>query len=338
MFAPFTWVSYPAASWLWLGVQLLVVGWCSVALAEIAGLRGRRDRVLAFGAVVTFGPVVLNLTLGQNGLVLLLAALCLGLAMRRESPTHTVAAGAAWVVAILGKLYPAVWLGAAVLTRRWRLVAVALSLSLVTLGGVLAGAGPREREWLDQLPDDLRSHSEASLADDQSLNAWMDRLTRPRRFTFGIRSPSEPRRVESRAVVEIDRGVVAVVTGVFLAAVLGGILHATLRYGSADPEAVLYLWVLFGLIAVPHAERYQQVLLLPGVAWCWRRGSDGRLVGAGAYFLAGLARLNHVWVAFLPSPWNVLASGFGLWAAILLALAVALGLRAASRELARVHS
>lgn len=101
------------------------------------------------------------------------------------------------------------------------------------------------------------------------------------------------------------------------------------RTGPAQAEGAFYLWVLYWLLPFPHTERYNHVLLLPAMAWLWARSETfahrsetlaqrGRNLVILAYFLAGLSRLTHLWAILLPAPWGPLASGFGLYAVLLL--------------------
>jgi len=64
--------------------------------------------------------------------------------------------------------------------------------------------------------------------------------------------------------------------------------------------------------------RYNHTLLLPAIAWLWGQGESGQRFAVVGYFLAGLARLTHLWVLLLPWPWGPLATGFGVMAVLTL--------------------
>ena len=78
----------------------------SIWLAELAGLRGP----WALGAVcvglLSFGPVFLNLTLGQSGLFLLVAALALGRSLQVATWRRRAMATTAFTLAVAAKLFP----------------------------------------------------------------------------------------------------------------------------------------------------------------------------------------------------------------------------------------
>jgi hypothetical protein len=99
-------------------------------------------------------------------------------------------------------------------------------------------------------------------------------------------------------------------------------LFLLLRALPEQYEPAFYLWVLYGLIALLHIERYNHVLLLPAMAWLWNRGRWQRIVVVVAYALVGLSRLTHLWAMLLPAPWGPLAAGFGTYAVFLLGAAI----------------
>ncbi len=81
---PLTWFSFPVAASIWLFLNLALLVWATTALADVAGY-GRLARrsswaiwVPLFFLVLTFGPVFLDLTLGQTSVVLLATALAIG--------------------------------------------------------------------------------------------------------------------------------------------------------------------------------------------------------------------------------------------------------------------
>ncbi len=102
---PFTFFSYPLAAWLWLLLQLLLLGWSAHALAQTAQIPSKMRWL--FGVILlTFGPTVLPLTLGQNSLVLLAASLLVAQASRHRSPADQVAELFAWLLRGRGQALP----------------------------------------------------------------------------------------------------------------------------------------------------------------------------------------------------------------------------------------
>ncbi|HEC83437.1 MAG TPA: hypothetical protein ENI46_02985 [Firmicutes bacterium] len=111
---------------------------------------------------------------------------------------------------------------------------------------------------------------------------------------------------------------VSVISVLVILLLFGVFITVAMRNTNADPEAVFYAFVLFSLICLPHMERYNHVLLLPAMAWLWRRGINYHIVAVGAYSLVGLSRLNHVWAMLLGWPSGPIATGGSLYALLLL--------------------
>jgi hypothetical protein len=111
-----------------------------------------------------------------------------------------------------------------------------------------------------------------------------------------------------------------------LALLLLPCLFLLLRADSEQQEAAFYLWVLYGLVALLHIERYNHVLLLPPMAWLWGRGRWQRMVVVVGYALVGFSRLTHLWAMLLSAPWGPLAAGFGTYAVFLLGVAIVVSL------------
>jgi alpha-1,2-mannosyltransferase len=272
--------------------------------------------------------VFLNLTLGQNGLFLLIAVLIIGQTIRAKTRNSSLWATIAWVVAIGAKLFPLIWLGALPFLRRWQLFVLAILTILLTLGltTILTPTASWDY-WLRFLPQRVLSASEQVGIDDQSLVAWLDRLGCSHTFRIPGLSVTQRHTVTWSPPWSVDPHVIRL-GGYFLVALLALIpLMVLLRMGHAEAEGAFYLWVLYGLIVFPHMERYNHVLLLPAMAWLWSRGSRGRNLVILAYFLAGLSRLTHLWAILLPAPWGPLASGFGLYAVLVLGGGMATFLR-----------
>jgi len=320
---PLTLFSYPVATVVWLLLVLTCVAWSAIALAQLAGYQDWKYRGVVFLLILTFGPMFLDLTLGQNSFFLLAAALIIGQALRTETKDRRLSAALAGGLAVGAKLFPLIWLGALPFLRRWRLFvfAVLVVLLVLILPFLLAPAGSQDY-WFRILPKRVSSASEQVGIDDQSLVAWLDRLGRP--YTFGVPGLSATQQHTVTWLPPWSFAPQAIrVGGYLLVALLALIpLVVLFRANPADAEGAFYLWVLYGLLPFPHTERYNHVLLLPAMAWLWSRGGRGRNLVILAYFLVGLSRLTHLWATLLPAPWGPLASGFGLYAVLLLGTAM----------------
>jgi alpha-1,2-mannosyltransferase len=314
---PLTWFSFPVAAWIWLALNMGLLLVSSVVLADLAGYRGWRARGVIFALVVTFGPVFLDLTLGQTSVVLLVATLAMGRCLNIRDGRGVFLATSAAALAVGCKLFPLSWLPAWPLLRRWREAVVGgiLVLAIGGLSAVVSPIGSREY-WAYLFEERLQTASSVPSVDDQALLAWLDRLVLPLSFDvsgFGV---------ERRTTVvwsppwTADAGVVRWFGYGLIGLLLLLMLYLLLRSAPDHQEAGFYLWILFGLVALLHIERYNHVLLLPPMAWLWRRGKRQRRVVVAAYTLVGLARLTHLWAMLLPAPWGPLASGFGLYAAL----------------------
>ena len=319
---PLTAYSFPTAAWIWLLVLVGLTGWSARRIAQLTQLHEWRARIAVGLLVVTFGPVVLSVTLGQNSLVLLCAALAAGAALRTDNGRRRIQALVLWVLAVAAKLVPAAWLVVLPLTRRGRLLApfLAAGLAMALLAVTVTPASTQS--YVRQMPAITTKFFHEKLGlDDQSLGAWIQRLGRPQRFavhglfleqhkvSWTLPWSFEPTHLRAGGIVVI--------------AALGLALVVALRRTAAqEPEGALYAVVLYTLLAVPHMERYDYVLLLPAMAWLWPRGSHARTLVLCSYCLAALSRLNHLWAAFLPGLLAALASGFGTCAALVLSYGV----------------
>jgi len=274
--------------------------------------------------------VFLNLTLGQSGLFLLIAVLIIGQAIRAKTKDSSLWAAIAWVVAVGAKLFPLIWLGALPLLRRWRLFVLATMVVFLAFGlTTLLAPTASQDYWLRFLPERVFSYSEQVGIDDQSLVAWLDRLGRPQTFRVPGLSVAERHAVTWSPPWSVDPVLIRLADYSLVALLALVPIIVLLRAGSTEAEGAFYLWVLYGLIVFPHTERYNHVLLLPAMAWLWARSETfaqrsefraqwGRKLVILAYFLVGLSRLTHLWAILLPAPWGPLASGFGLYAVLLL--------------------
>jgi alpha-1,2-mannosyltransferase len=324
---PLSWLSFPPAAWIWLLFQLAILSWCALTLGHLAGIRGRGLFVVAL-ITVTFGPVFLDLTLGQTSILLLFAGLIIGRSLSPERKLGPAAGAAAQSLAIAAKLYPTFWIGAFVLRRRWRI----LALSMLLTAGLFLGVGLLKPEgsrayWLQHLPDRITSATSQAGVDDQSLPAWLERVFLPQSFATPALSATERRRVQWTPFWRVEPQVPRAVGYLILGLILATIGWVSWQATSTWDEPVFYLWLLVGLLAFPHTERYNHTLLLPSMAWLWGQGTRGQSVVIVAYFMAALSRLTHLWAIFLPAPWGPLASGFGLYAVLFLGVAMVASLQ-----------
>jgi alpha-1,2-mannosyltransferase len=314
---PLTMLRYPVAAWLWFVSLLAMIAWASQELRLLARWQG--SRLIAFLLVLTFGPDFLALTLGQNSLVILCAALLVGRALRRNTYGASAVAATAWTLAAAAKLYPLAWLFPTILLRRWKLVVLAGSGILIGFSLVYVNANPETRMLqVRQTFIAFHNTSQHPHLDDQSLAGFLNRLGRSAHFRTSGLAVSDRSTVKWVPLCPIrPRTLIAVNYAILLSFGLV-LLLLTLRWRTRSAEGLFYLWVLFGLLLFPHMQRYNHVLLLPAMAWLYGQSEGARAAAGTAYFLAALSRLNHTWARLLPSPWAPLASGFGLYAVLVL--------------------
>jgi len=316
---PLTLLDFPAAAFAWLVLDLVLIAWSARILARVAGYDEWRETGIVFLLTLTFGPVFLDLTLGQTSILLLAASLTVGQAVRLRTKKHSLAGTLAQGVAVGAKLFPAIWLGALFLLRRWRLFVLATLATLLALGlGFVVSPSGNQDYWMHFLPGRVSSASQQVGIDDQSLVAWLDRLGRPHSFQTSGLTVAQKHNVTWSPPWSFSPQVVQGIGYLVVALLALILLVVLLRAGPAQAEGAFYLWVLYWLLPFPHTERYNHVLLLPAMAWLWGRGGRGRNLAILAYFLVGLSRLTHLWAILLPAPWGPLASGFGLYAVLLL--------------------
>lgn len=316
---PLTFVNFPTAAWLWVGLNLALLVWSASMLTRLAGYLGKKALVVVFILTVTFGPVFLDLTLGQTSVVLLITALCIGYSLHQATRISLWRASFAEGLATAAKLFPLIWMGAAVFLRRWKFFIFGTLAAAVLLGiSALWMPEANKEYWLHFLPQRITSASEQAGMDDQSLGAWLDRVGRAHTYSVPGLNVNESVTVTWSPPWSLNPDLLRwggyVLAGILALPVIVCLLHTT----PAQAEAGFYLWVLYTLAIFPHIERYNHTLLLPAMAWLWGQGKWQKTAAAFAYLLAGLSRLNHVWITVLPAPWAPLASGFGLYAAVLL--------------------
>ena len=317
MVQPFTLLRFPQAALAWLLLLLLLLACSARLLVLLAGSRDWRAWALALVLLVTFGPTFLALTLGQTSPFLLLALLQLGKAISTRRDAWRAPACLSLLPAFASKLFPLAWLGVLPFVRERRLVALAVIVIALSLGGShLLAPKLSEEYWMHVLPQRVfRASTQVSL-DDQALVPWLLRLGRPGEYVVPGLSLSETHRVVWSPSWHVSSALLSTLGYSLLALAGACCLRAALRAGESQREGVLYLWALYLLLVIPHMERYQHVLILPAIAWLWGRGSWR--IGVAAYLLAGLSRLTHLWALVLPPFLGVLASGFGTVAVVLL--------------------
>lgn len=321
---PLTCFRFPVAAAVWLVLNLALLAWATTALADIAGYRDRRARLILFFLVVTFGPVFLDLTLGQTSVLLLAAALAIGRSLNRQrGPATPLIAAISAGLAVGAKLFPLTWLGAWPLLRRWRELALAATVIVATFGiGFLASPESSQLYGHYLFTERLATSSEVISVDDQSLIAWLDRLARPQTFVIAGLGLEQRHTVVWSPPWTVNAEVVRWLGYVLLALLMLVCLFLLRRATEEEQEATFYLWILYGLLALLHIERYNHVLLLPAMAWLWSRGRRQRRVVIATYALVALSRLTHFWAVLLPAPWGPLVVGVGTYAVLLLGLGI----------------
>jgi hypothetical protein len=315
----FTHFSFPVAAWLWLALAAVVLVWSTRLLVRVAGYSGWKATALLLPFTVSFGPTFLNLTLGQNGLLILLAALLVGRHLAVQRP-RTLVAAVVWTVAVAAKIYPVLWAASLPFLKRWRLL-VSATLVCAALFTVAAWLHPEANRayWSSYLSERGEKLRQYASVDDQSLETWITLLARTNSIWFTGMDYSVGREKVWRAPWELSPGAIRAVSLVIAAALAIGVLLVFARAElPRHREGLFYLLVLFSLVPTPHIERYNHVLLLPAMAWLWGRGGRYRSLTVIAYCLAGLSRLNHLWATLLSWPFGPLAMGTCLYAVLVL--------------------
>jgi hypothetical protein len=315
---PFAFFTYPAAAAAWVLLNLALLAVSTWWLADSARLHGWERKLGLFLVVVTFGPVFLDLSIGQTSVVLLFLALLIGRQLPRGGRRASWIAAGVTALAAGIKLYPLFWAGAFLFLRRWRLFLGTVALGI--LGSALlflVFPEPSRSYLLTELPGRVTSAADQVGVDDQALTAWLDRMFRPQVHSVQGLSTSEAIGVTWAPWLTLDTALLRVggwaLVGLISAAAAWVIWH----HGRRQPAGAFYLWLVLGLLAFPHIERYNHALLLPAMAWLWPQGRRQELIVLVAYLLTGLARLTHFWVVALPGPLVAPATGFGVLAALL---------------------
>jgi hypothetical protein len=325
LLSPLSHLPFPSAAAVWFAVSCALLTWSALKLSRLTGAHTGLQKMGVWLAAVTFGPVVLDLMLGQNSLLLLAAAIATGETLRLGR--LEIRSGVMLGLSAVGKVFPAAWLAVPLLLSRWKLAATS-----ILLAGALAGIvsvrypGPSRDYWRRFLPSVGKATAVQGDLDDQSLVAWMQRLGRSQSYTVAGLS------VQNRSDVHWEVPWYLSPTAIYRAGAVAStalVCFAFLlvfRFGRGRPELAFYLWVMVVLLVVPHMMRYNHTLLLLAAAWLWGAGGHGKTFAAFSYLFAGLSRLNHLWALLLPAPWGPLASGCGAIAVLIACAGLAVGL------------
>ncbi|MGB9880770.1 MAG: glycosyltransferase family 87 protein, partial [Anaerolineae bacterium] len=273
---PLTLFNFPTAVSVWVLLNLALLAWATLALSQIMGWRGWKKRLFLFVLVLTFGPVFLDLTLGQTSIVLLVASLVVGRSLGSQRRAASFVAAVANGFAAGAKFFPLAWLAIFPFLRRWRetVLTVVVVAGIFTLGFLATPAG--SREYAQHFMERLSTSSEVPSLDDQSLIAWLDRLGRPLTFEVPGLNPEQRKTVVWAPPWALETGTIRLTGYILLALLVLPYLLFLIRAIPEQPEASFYLWVLYCLLALLHMERYNHVLLLPAMAWLWRQGGGKR--------------------------------------------------------------
>ncbi len=323
---PITLLPFPAAATLWLFFLLIIVVGCHVGMMRLAGYTHWKIVALTLPITLTFGPLFLNLTLGQGGVFLLLSVLLLGEVLKDRPWQLEIYAWVMWVVACGIKIYPVLWLGGFLLFKRWRTFIIAGGLC-VSAFGLVALAEPKANAdyWFNFLPNQTRGFADGTGVDDQSLNGFLSRVGTSNRYTFPGLDAQASREVTWILPWNFSAQSIRYFSFVLIGLLGMGVVFSWVRNNGQEPQGTLYSLVLFSLLLFPHMERYNHILALPALFWLWKQQGPYRNLAISAYGLFGLSRLNHLW-ALLPSPLGPLATGFGLAGILTLIVGLSLAL------------
>jgi hypothetical protein len=263
-----------ATSYLaWAVVQIGLLGWLAWRLlTEVARDWPRRERALLLAATLAAPPLLITLLQGAFSLLITVAVTELYLALRNGR-----AAAAGWWLAI-GSLKPQaiLTLGVAlVVARRWRVLAVAGAIGGVAAAIATIVLGPGIwAAYLRFLIDYVGSFDRLSVRPSVMWNL---------RGTLTL-------------LLGVDRGpgVAGLINAVALIGQLVGVvLVGWLWRGAWDPGSARFalrfsLTVVIGLLASPHVNPHDDLLLVPAGAIAYgalRARPGGRRIGM-ALFLA----------------------------------------------------
>ena len=91
MLRPFTYIHFPVACWVWIALNLGILGICIHYLAQRARISSFQKVLFLYLVVLIFGPVSLSITLGQTSVLVLLLALMVGESLKKHKGGITFA-------------------------------------------------------------------------------------------------------------------------------------------------------------------------------------------------------------------------------------------------------
>lgn len=323
---PFTKLRFPIAAKLWLILLLVMLIYSAYILLRISNpsfASKRRSRQITAVAilspcVISFGPCMLSLTLGQNSIVLLPAVLLIG---RTLASDKLFSAGGAlgYMFASAAKVFPLMWIVPLLILRRRKFVVLSLALVAVAFGATTVHRYSMSKVyWTRFLPARTEKLTQNVYIDDQGLRSFIARLSQSREYSIPALDPEKRVRVIWKPAWELSSTQVSIISGLIVLFLLGLFFALVFRKPGADPEPLLYLFAMLVLVCFPHMERYNHVLLMPAMAWLWKRGINYRTITVVAYSLVGLSRLNHLWAMLLKWPLGPVVTGGSLYALFLL--------------------
>lgn len=313
---PFARLPFPVSATIWLAAMTLLLLTSCRYLSDLADMPvDSFSRWKLFAVLITFGPVFLDLTLGQTSTLLLFLMLVCGRSIKTGKP---ITAGICVGVAAGIKLVPAAWAIGLFLTRQWRAGTVALLTTGVLLAFPFAKSSNLKSYLSEQVLGRASQSANSPALDDQSLFAFTHRFVRPQSHQVPGLDPDKFQPVAWNPIVILRSkyhvalcGGALIVLGAWSCWRLG---HVSL---STTAEGGFYAWCVLLLIAIPHTARYNHALLLPAMFFLWGRGRKPQKIVILIYLLIGLARLNHLWALTMPPFLVPLALGFGLAGAVL---------------------
>ena len=318
---PLTALLFPSAATLWLVILLIGAILCHFMMVRIAGYSDWKIMLATLPITLTFGPLFLNLTLGQNGIFLLLGALLLGEALQhKHRPIFLeILSVLAWIIAVAAKVYPLLWIGCLPFVKRWRLLFSVIVFGLLAFGVTAVLAPELTAEyWFTFLPSRTEHFITRVSIDDQSLAGFLRRIGQSNQFSVPGLNVAERQEIFWQFSWELSSQSIHYISLIVQLLLGGWVLFSWIRSEHQAPDGFLYALVLFSLLLFPHMARYNHILALPAMAWLWRRGVGYRKLVISAYLLFGLSRLNHLWAITLPVPFGPIASGFGLFGVLVL--------------------
>ncbi|MGQ9603315.1 MAG: glycosyltransferase family 87 protein [bacterium] len=327
---PLTGLKFPIAAWLWMLFLIACLLYSTNLIIQIANPVFKsiplRKKILPYfviaSIVMTFGPSFLSLTLGQNSILILVACLVMGRYL--DSDARSRLTPSFWIaVATLAKIYPLLWLASLAVLRVWKPIIISIVVVIILSSAVaLYRPDVTVSYWNTFIFTTASQLKQDVFIDDQSLRSFLARMFQSRTYGFATLDAEQRATVTwSPSLTLSDTWVSAV--AYFVLAILSGMsLLAVLLARKENDEGGFYLLVLISLLWFPHMERYNHVLLLPAMAWLWKRQGQGRIIAIISYMLVGLSRLTHFWVMHLGYPIAALATGLSLFALLLLAAAI----------------